>query len=366
MTKARQILTVSMLCLLIGVFCVLHIALPDAKTSTSERRKLASVPKITIESIFSSKFSGDLETYLLDQFPARDGFRMLKAIVRLAVFRQSDNNGIYLAETPNGTQICKQEYPTKENQVQLAIRKMNSVYETYLEGMNVYYAIVPDKNYYIAGPAGQPALDYARIRQLMRESMANMTYIDLFDTLTINDYYRTDTHWKQEKLEPVVKKLAETMGFAYRWEYETHTLAPFRGVYYGQSALAVEPDTLTYLTNAATESATVTSVEEAEPLPVYTTDLFAGIDGYDTYLSGAQALMTIVNPDAATDRELIIFRDSFGSSIAPLLIDSYAKITLIDLRYVSSALLGRFVEFADQDVLFLYSTLILNSGGILK
>ena len=47
-------------------------------------------------------------------------------------------------------------------------------------------------------------------------------------------------------------------------------------------------------------------------------------------------------------------------------IDSYAKITLLDLRYISSALIDDYVSFENSDVLFLYSTMLLNSAGILK
>ena len=65
------------------------------------------------------------------------------------------------------------------------------------------------------------------------------------------------------------------------------------------------------------------------------------------------------------DKELLLFRDSFGSSLAPLLVENYKKITLIDIRYMSSKLLGEFIEFGDQDVLFLYSTVVLNQN-ILK
>ena len=39
--------------------------------------------------------------------------------------------------------------------------------------------------------------------------------------------------------------------------------------------------------------------------------------------------------------------------------------TLIDLRYISSKMLGEFIEFENQDVLFLYSTVVLNQN-ILK
>lgn len=72
------------------------------------------------------------------------------------------------------------------------------------------------------------------------------------------------------------------------------------------------------------------------------------------------------NPAATSQRELILFRDSFGSSLAPLLTSSYQKITLIDLRYISSDLLDSYVRFQDQDVLFLYSALIWNQSGTIR
>ena len=71
---------------------------------------------------------------------------------------------------------------------------------------------------------------------------------------------------------------------------------------------------------------------------------------------------------AKTDKELIIFRDSYGRSIIPLMVDDYAKITVIDTRYIAPAFLRSFVEFKSegQDVLFLYSTLVLNQSYEMK
>ncbi|MBR6635258.1 MAG: hypothetical protein IKL41_06515, partial [Clostridia bacterium] len=78
------------------------------------------------------------------------------------------------------------------------------------------------------------------------------------------------------------------------------------------------------------------------------------------------SLITIDNPNAKTDKELVLFRDSFGSSIAPLLATGYSKVTVVDIRYVQSAILGRFINFENADVLFLYSTLVLNNSETLK
>ena len=62
----------------------------------------------------------------------------------------------------------------------------------------------------------------------------------------------------------------------------------------------------------------------------------------------------------------MIFRDSFTSSLAPLLLETYSKITLVDTRYVQTAMLGYFLDFTNQDVLFIYSTGLLNNSLALK
>ena len=82
---------------------------------------------------------------------------------------------------------------------------------------------------------------------------------------------------------------------------------------------------------------------------------------YDVFLSGARAVLRIENPNAKTDRELIVFRDSFSSSMIPLLVEDYATVTLVDIRYVPARMLDQYVTFDGQDVLFMYSTLVLNS-----
>ena len=66
-------------------------------------------------------------------------------------------------------------------------------------------------------------------------------------------------------------------------------------------------------------------------------------------------------------KNLVIFRDSYGSSLAPLLLGGYRTVTLVDVRYVASQYLGQFVDFSQvDDVLLLYSTTVINSAGILR
>ena len=88
-------------------------------------------------------------------------------------------------------------------------------------------------------------------------------------------------------------------------------------------------------------------------------------DMYNVFLSGAKALLTIKNPNASTRRELIVFRDSFGSSITPLLVQDYSTVTVVDLRYIDYRLLEQYVTFRGKDVLFLYNTQVLNTTPLM-
>ena len=76
---------------------------------------------------------------------------------------------------------------------------------------------------------------------------------------------------------------------------------------------------------------------------------------------------TIYNNLASSDDELIVFRDSYGSSLIPLLISGYNKITVVDTRYINPKLLNNYIDFNDyQDTLFIYNTMLINESYSLK
>jgi hypothetical protein len=141
---------------------------------------------------------------------------------------------------------------------------------------------------------------------------------------------------------------------------------PFYGVYYGQAALPMEPETLYIMESDLLDGCRVYDYETGKYGAVYDMGKLSSRDLYDVYLSGAKSLLTIENPAAGNDRELIVFRDSFGSSMVPLLVNGYSKVTLVDIRYIQSSMLPQYIDFHGQDVLFLYSTLVLNNSSTIK
>ena len=165
----------------------------------------------------------------------------------------------------------------------------------------------------------------------------------------------------------MARHLAGAMGVNPASEYEIKELEnPFYGVYYGQLALHGQPDTLYYLDNDVLENCIVYDYENRAENKIYDMEKTTGNDMYEIFLGGSKSLISIENPNAKTDRELVMFRDSFGSSIAPLLAEDYAKITLVDIRYLPVERIGNYINFKDQDVLFLYSTSVLNHSETLK
>ena len=85
------------------------------------------------------------------------------------------------------------------------------------------------------------------------------------------------------------------------------------------------------------------------------------------FLGGARSIIKITNPNAAQERRLIVFRDSFGSSIAPLLAAGYSEITLVDIRYISPSSLGKLIDFTKADLeQFNYSAPVINNTQTIK
>lgn len=373
-TKIKNIVVACAVAVLFFGLFITCLVKPADATSDSERRELEQFPELTISTLLSGEFMSKFEDYTLDQFPLRDGFRTLKSIFSFYVMGQKDNNNIYI-EDGYAAQI---EYPMNEDSLDYAAKKFEEIYNRYIRGKNAnaYFTVVPDKSYFLAAANGYLSMDYDEFMEKMAEKTDFMEFIDIRPFLSVEDYYKTDTHWRQERILDVAREIAARMGVTLTAEYEEKLLDnPFYGVYYGQSALPLPADEMRYLTNDILENCIVFDHTSGKEMSVYDMEKAYGKDPYEMFLGGSLSLITIDNPNATTDKELIIFRDSFGSSIAPLLVEGYAKVTIVDVRYILSNILGnltdvrtgeKVLDFKNADVLFLYSSLVLNNSSTIK
>lgn len=273
-----------------------------------------------------------------------------------------NENGIYRVEQ----QYYKQRTALRETSIENLARKMKAVVSGELPGeRDIYYSIIPDKNYFADNPQDEP-FDYERMLEILQRDLPDYDYIHLFPALTLEDYYQTDLHWRQEKLQGVVDALGETMGFSIDLDgWDRQSYDSFTGSYGKLASGTVEPETLSYLTSEATENAVMDHYQNPDIHHVYDTAKLDSDSPYEVFLSGPSPFLTIEG-EVGNGRKLLIFGDSFSSSLAPLLLETYSYITVVDLRFLDSSLLGDFLSDEGEDVLFLYSALVANNSEMLK
>lgn len=354
MKKISPLLVTLLFALALAAGLLGLVLVPAPEVLNSERRKPAPPPALS--NLADGTWQTKCESWLADKFPLRDKFRTLRAFTTLYLLRQTDKDGLYLDQGHAG----KFE-PLDEKSAMRSAELIARLAANYPE-QRVYYAVIPDKSIYARRDF--PGLDPERLREVVGPVLGDLTEIDLAPALSLESYYKTDLHWDQARLRPVIEALGGAMGFMPRWEYMARGLGPFHGVYAGQLALPLRPDEMTILEGAGGITAQYFDAKTGEfvPGPVYHSEKVTGRDPYDVFLGGAQALVTLENPEASTERELYVFRDSFGSGIAPLLAPYYRRVTLIDLRYINFRILPDYVTFAPgADVLFLVGWQIFNA-----
>lgn len=335
-------------------FSLASLIIKDKDISTYERRKLSS--KETLKEDFIS----NLDDYLTDQFPLRDLFISTNSTFDRYILGNNDSNDTYIKDGF----IIDKNYPLDEKNVNGFIEKINYVKENYLNDNRVFYSIIPDKAYFL-NDQKYLKLDYTYLLNKLQKEI-NIPYIDIINLLTLDDYYKTDIHIKQDSYFKVIEKLSPYLEFAYQdLSYEEKIYNNFYGASYSKVPSFIKPDELKYMSNDTINNTKAKHLEYGEK-NIYDIEMLSSADAYNIFLSGPSSIIEIENSSIDNNKELIIFRDSFASSMTPLLIPYYKKITLIDLRYINMNYVTNYVDFTNQDVLFLYSTLIVNDSILLK
>jgi len=336
----------------------------------SERRRPAELPELSWSDLSSGDFARKFEKFSTDNFAYREQLRTVRALTTFYVFLHSDKGGLFF-DRRHG--IGRFEKPA-EAHISESGRRLSTMFDLFGEDTNVYFAVIPEKSYYTTH--SRVTIDPHRTAELVQFRLPeSVEFVDLTASLTVEDFYRTDLHWCQSRLGSVVDTLAQAMDFAPPRVPKATQIGDFYGVYYGQLAVPMRPDVMkirrtervrAFYLNEQQSLAQMSAVKEEGE--VYSLSLSNSLDPYSIFLRGPQSVVWLQTGNS-TGRSLYILRDSFGSSIAPLIAmsESYDEIVLIDLRYIDGRILPNFVDFTDDaDVLFLYSTQILNNSDMFR
>ncbi len=366
MKKIVSAVTAFSFCFIILLFSLLHIFLPDKKLSNSERRAFASLPSFSAKTFADGMYMQNMEKYLTDQFPLRESFRGINASFELLSGRYDANDiGIYKGH------LFALDYSENALDAEKFAVKISKIKDILLsDGKKAYISVIPPKNMYIEAKK-YPKKDYYSVVSNLTKNLPEIEYIDIFPHLSLDSYYRTDSHWREEEIKPTAEALLSAMGIdtTNALPREKREIPDFRGVYAGQSAFFVKSESIYYLENDATRSAEVSSRTDNVDA-VYMTEKLSdphSLDKYDIFLGGAAGVINIKNPlYTGDDKRLIVVRDSYGSSIIPLFIEYYSEITAVDMRYISSNHLKEFVNSENADILFLFSVGVIENSEMLR
>ena len=334
MTKKYGIFLSVLFCGFLFGIGALHLVLPDRTWSETENRTLEKRPDLTAVSIADGTFMTDAEDYIADQFPGRDGWTGMKARAE-QLLGKSEFRGVYLCVD---TLINRGNEPGEQAEKNLGyVSKLAEIAE-----VPVYLGLIPTASEIWGDrlPAGAPVPNQSAFIQKALEE-TGVSGVDYLSTLQDRAgerlYYRTDHHWTSlgayYGYAALCNALDETPVSIDSFTPETVS-RDFNGTLYSTSGVHwLPPDTMEYY--VPEESVTVTVPQEGgeENLPLYDRSYLAKKDKYSSFLGGNRPVCIVKNPNAATDRKILLIRDSYADAMAPFLSQTFAEIHLLDLRY---------------------------------
>lgn len=349
-------------CFIIGVGGLVNFLAKDRDFSESENRVLASFPKLTLSSVADGTFMKNFETYMSDQFVLRDRMISLKSYFdRLSGLRES--NGVYIAD--DGFLIEKpSKYTAKK--AKAMTKSINSFMEKYPD-LTKMVAISPNASYIYSEklPSGvEPHSQYSELKGIMnRLEGENYKFLNVSKALKNakekNDvFYRTDHHWTTRGAYAVFGAIAE------KWnldkdgvEYEFLTVSSdFEGTLASKTGIHDQKDKVEICLPKNSEGSYIVSYE-AEGRR--TTSLFEPSklkqkNKYEVFLGGNydKVVIDTVSTSRAT---LLIIKDSYANCLIPMLTPYFAKIVVVDPRYMTDSIHTVMDEYNISHVLFLYN-----------
>ena len=326
MTKTSQRVTAVIFCVFLAGFGLLHIALPDRTFSPVENRNLRQLPAFTWSALADGSYTAALESYLADQFPLRDGWMGLKTRYEYLLGRREFHD-VYLC----GDRLISKVADGSRSEQNLGC--VDALAEK--TDLPVYLALIPTaaEVWKDRLPEGADSFDQAAYLERARETGAVWT--DIAGALAAHGdeavFYRTDHHWTSLGAYYGYAALLEAMGEAPPPLGEARRVSEdFFGTLYSSSGVHwLPPDSIERY--VAGEGVTVEDAGQTHGL--YVDSFLAEKDKYASFMGGNAPLYIVRNPGAATDRKLLVVRDSYSDSLAPFLSQTFSEIHLLDLRY---------------------------------
>lgn len=358
--KTKEGLLIVIFISFIGGIGLFNLFKTDQSFSEFENRPLAQFPKFTMARLLSGEFNRDFESYMSDQFIAKEWWTGLKVRAEQSVLKQ-ENNAVYFGK--DDFLFEKAEPLTVKLDKNIA--HLNSFHEknpnvaTYVTLVPTSIEIYPEKlPLYAQTGIHQEAID--RVHAQLNPSVQ---MIDLFTPLKeMKDapiYYRTDHHWTMRGAFYGYVEVANAMGLIplENDDFTIETVADdFYGTFYSKANdHRIQPDIIEVFKPKQPMTYTVSFDDGSQMDSLFNEDFLRKRDKYAYFLGGNYAKV-VIKSSVKNGKKLLLVKDSYAHAIAPFLANHFEEIHMIDLRYYHTSIQSYIEEHAINDVLIFYNT----------
>ena len=359
--KVQEQLVGIIFILILFLFLIINIIVPNKEKSVQENRMLATKPKFRLSSLISGDYDEKFEAYMDDQFVGRDMWRKLKVTVdRICGSRLE--NGVYIGR--NG-QLLEQIEVADENHLAANIKAIKSFSESQKK-IPVRMMLVPDAANVLnhSLPALAKPEDQTQMFSMVRKDLGDsVEWIDVSTELnkhkTEKIYYKTDHHWTTLGAFYAFQATAPSLGIEgdLSGKYVSHAVSnSFNGMLASKSGvnLGEKEQIDIYVPTEEDTDLIIDYVDEGKrSTSLYDSSKLKEKDQYTVFLGGNSSLLDIRTVSTSTKRLLV--KDSFANSFIPFLTPYYREIVVVDPRYYSGTINDLMDSYRISEVLFLYS-----------
>ena len=360
--KKFHMILIVVMAIIIIVFDLVFIVMPDKETSETENRSLQLFPRLTWATLTDGRFETNFDSYVADQFPLRNSWLTVKTTVdRLS--GKTESNGIFLGS--DGYLIQDFTNPTDEKYEEILAEFTD--FKSAHSDLDIYALIAPTAITILNDklPLNAVTGDESGFMDRLKEDLESngITFIDTRDALNeekqVNQvYYRTDHHWTTFGAYAAYNVLAETLdlsGKALTYDSKLVTDS-FSGTLTASSGFRMDETDEIYIFEPQAETDySVFYVDESEKTAsFYKTENLDIRDKYTVFFNGNHAEIKI-ETDAGGSDVLLVIKDSYANCFVPFLCQDYRKIIMVDPRYYTGDLDELITTEKVTKVLYLYN-----------
>lgn len=368
---------------LIFAVTLTNILLPDREFSEKENRMLAEKPEISASSLLDGRFMKHSESYLADQFMARDFWISLRSRFQL-LMGSSDSNGVYRGARGY---LFQQESEPDEEHLKANVEAINQLAEN--TDLRIFMMVVPTASNVLEEymPKFAPESQQNKnLEELKKSISSNINFIDSYETLKEHEseyiYYYTDHHWTTKGAYYAFLNAAPSLGIPNPDEikYERYAVTDsFAGTLASKSGFPLKekdtieiwvPETDAEQLDAAESSESEESAafkssvsyiveyvqEDRKSAVLYDSEKLESTDKYAVFFGGNYPLIRITTAnDTGKDGPLLILKDSYANCFVPFLLPYFDEIIMVDPRYYYDNLQELIKTEGISQILFLYN-----------